>query len=55
MKIWILFLLGLTVTIVANWPSVVKAYFPWNLPFCFIGAVMAGCFAGKLLFKRLNR
>jgi len=47
--LFILFLVGLVMAIVANWPSIVHAYFPATLPFALIGGGMIGGFGAKLI------
>lgn len=54
MKLWILFSLSLAVLLIANFFPMVRAYFPWNLPFCFMGGVATTLCAIKL-FERRNR
>lgn len=45
------FLLGIVLLTIGNWPSIVKIYFPANLPFCVIGGILFGWFGMKLLLK----
>jgi len=47
---YLIFILALVVLIGANWPYVVKVYFPYNLPFCFVGGFFTGWYGCKLLF-----
>ena len=55
MKVWILFLISVAVMIIANLPFATKAFFPLNLPFCFIGGVGTGWFGLELLKKKIGK
>ncbi len=55
MKNFILFLLGVTITIIANWPSIIKTYFPLNLPFCLIGGLLFDWYGTKLIIKGASK
>ncbi len=43
-------ILGFVMVVAASWPSIVKTYFPYNLPFCAIGGGLFGWYFAKVIW-----
>jgi len=54
MKGYIILILGFAILIPANWPSIGLQYFPYNLPFCFIGGGLMGWGAAQVVQKLIK-
>ena len=51
MRKYILLILGLAILIPACWHTIGVVYFPYNLPFCFIGGLIAGRGVGMIIVE----
>lgn len=52
---YILFFSGTVIAITANLPSIVAAYFPYNLLFGFFGGGLVGWYGNRIILSKKNK